>query len=207
MAKRKKSTGKIGGKHAIIPSASVATAMGVTLPKQTGEKWLSPNQVGKILNVTGEAVKQWIYNHRLPAVKIANGYWKIKVSDLETYLKVRNEFGRRRILLAVANADQYKAVIEEMGHDAIIATNHADALLKVADRQPSLAVIEVGAAVDGWKIARGMRNNNQVRNCPILIVSGQPLGEADVEQALEIKAVAHVDSLENFKLEIKRLIG
>src|ERR1041385_5094653 len=48
---------------------------------------LSPDQIGKILNVTGEAVKYWIHLGRLPAVKMQNGYWKIRVADVEGFLK------------------------------------------------------------------------------------------------------------------------
>jgi hypothetical protein len=38
------------------------------------EDYLTPNQVGKELGVTGEAVKQWIYRRRLHAEKLPNGY-------------------------------------------------------------------------------------------------------------------------------------
>ena len=70
--------------------AEQAAAYGVSVPAEPSisERFLSPNDIGKILNVTGEAVKQWIYHRRLPAVKLANGYWKVKVVDFEAFLRV-----------------------------------------------------------------------------------------------------------------------
>lgn len=52
---------------------------------------VSPNEAGKQLSVTGEAVKQWIYNGRLKAAKDPkNGYWWIKQTDLDECLQNRN---------------------------------------------------------------------------------------------------------------------
>lgn len=36
---------------------------------------LSPNEAGKKLGVTGEAIKQHIYKGNLKAAKAKNGYW------------------------------------------------------------------------------------------------------------------------------------
>ncbi len=35
---------------------------------------LSPNEAGRKLGITGEAVKRWVYHGRLPASKSRNGY-------------------------------------------------------------------------------------------------------------------------------------
>src|SRR5258708_3180036 len=102
-----------------------AAAYGVSLPTEsTTDRYLSPNDIGKILNVTGEAVKQWIYHRRLPAVKLANGYWKVKVSDFENFLKARHEVGRRRVLITDSKSglmDDVTQVIEALGHQAVTA--------------------------------------------------------------------------------------
>ena len=51
---------------------------------------ISPNEAGKELNCTGEAVKQWIYKGRLRAAKAPNRYWWIKREDLDAFLASRN---------------------------------------------------------------------------------------------------------------------
>ena len=91
---------------------------------QSSERFLSPNDIGKILNVTGECVKQWIYHRRLPAVKLANGFWKVKVSDFEAFLKARYAAVRRQVLLIAnqsADLANMVAAIEHLGHTAATA--------------------------------------------------------------------------------------
>jgi excisionase family DNA binding protein len=60
----------------------------MTIPDQANQ-CLSPNEAARILGITGEAVKAYIYQHRLPAIKLANGYWRIKKTDLENFIKMR----------------------------------------------------------------------------------------------------------------------
>src|SRR5690349_20843000 len=79
----------------------IAASYGVSITMPAAEESLSPNEVAEILNVTGAAVKQWIYQRRLPAVKLGNGFWKVRKVDLESFLRNRESGGPRRILLAV----------------------------------------------------------------------------------------------------------
>jgi predicted site-specific integrase-resolvase len=48
---------------------------------------LSPNEVGRKLGITGEAVKNWIYNGRLKAAKADNGYYWVREADLKEFLE------------------------------------------------------------------------------------------------------------------------
>src|SRR3954471_1941096 len=131
MAKKKASSGEV--------SATVAKEYGVSLPTPpANDRFLSPNDIGKILNLTGEAVKQWIYQRRLPAVKLANGYWKVKASDLEAFLGKRQNFIRR--VLYIGDAALGK-IITDLGHEAIESVNAADAILKAINSVPALVVL------------------------------------------------------------------
>lgn len=47
---------------------------------------ISPNEAGKHLGCTGEAIKQHIYKGNLKAAKAGNGYWWIRLSDLKAFL-------------------------------------------------------------------------------------------------------------------------
>ncbi len=83
--------------------------------------------------MTGEAVKQWIYRRKLPAVKLANGYWKVKVIDFEAFLKARTEVGRRHVLITDggnSGSTEVVKAVEDLGHQAVLAHNYPDALLK-----------------------------------------------------------------------------
>ncbi|MGD0089673.1 MAG: response regulator [Planctomycetota bacterium] len=174
--------------------AEQAAIYGITLPKElsASERYLSPNDVGTILGITGEAVKQWIYHRRLPAVKLANGYWKVRVSDFETFLKARHDVGRRRILLIDTQEGIMKDVapiIEQMEHTAVSARNIADALLKATDLHPALLIIDCSAIeTEPWKLAEKIRTTKNLKKVPLLLLASSDLSPADEEQALKLEA-------------------
>jgi CheY-like chemotaxis protein len=178
--------------HQII--AEQAAAYGISLPGEpsAAERFLSPNDIGKILNLTGEAVKQWIYQRRLPAVKLANGYWKVKVADFEAFLKARHEVGRRRVLIICSKEDPMTDVVEtvqKLGHQPITSNNYADALLKSLDHHPALFVVNCSAKeTEPWKLVQKIRATKALRSVPVLLTAEIELSESDAEKALELAA-------------------
>jgi CheY-like chemotaxis protein len=192
-----------------------AAAYGVTLPSESSsERYLSPNDIGKILNVTGEAVKQWIYHRRLPAVKLANGYWKVKISDFENFLRARHEVGRRRVLITDSKAgsmDEVVQVVEKLGHQAVTAHNYADALLKSLDHYPAMFIINLSLKdIEPWKLAEKIRATKALRKFPILLVADADLSDADAERALKLSAQGFLKrpvELEDLTREIERILS
>ena len=196
--------------------AEQAAAYGITVPTEpTGsERFLSPNDIGKILNVTGEAVKQWIYHRRLPAVKLANGYWKVKVTDFESFLKARHEVGRRRVLITDSKASAMSEVtqaVERLGHQPVAAHNFADALLKSLDHYPALFVINLSLKeVEPWKLAEKIRSTKALRKFPILLVADSDLSDADAERALKLSAQGFLRrplDVDELAREIERILS
>jgi CheY-like chemotaxis protein len=170
--------------------AEEAAAHGVSVPAEPtdAERFLSPNDIAKILNVTGEAVKQWIYRRRLPAVKLTNGFWKVKVADFERYLRARREVARRCILVFAARPDgldDILSAISGLGHEPLLSHGHADALLKAHDHMPALFIINLlQDNAEPWKLAEKVRSLKAIRRCPILLLAEAKLSEADTERAV-----------------------
>jgi len=52
---------------------------------------LTPNEVGRKVGVTGEAVKQWIYKGKIKAARADNGYWWIREPDLAKFMDSVNK--------------------------------------------------------------------------------------------------------------------
>jgi len=167
--------------------ASVAEAYGVKIPPEQLEQSLTPNQVGEIMGLSGEAVKQWIYHRRLPAVKLANGYWKVRKSDLERFLQARLEGAKYRVMLVGGDAETQKLLNQELDTRKyyVVATDLlADAVLKIGDIQPSLIVVDV-TWEHGWELIERIHANKNSRPIPVLILAG-PMGTPDVERAAEL---------------------
>ena len=192
-----------------------AAAYGISLPVSTdaGERFLSPNDIGKILNVTGEAVKQWIYRRKLPAVRLANGYWKVKVAEFESFLKSRTEIGRRHVLITDGGNSGSSEVIqalEALGHQPVLAHNYSDALLKALDHLPAMFVICISSNDPGcWKFAEKIRSNKSLRSFPMLIIGGTSISESDTENAVQSNAqgiLARPLNIEIVKKEVERIL-
>ncbi len=91
--------------------ADIARELEVSLPDEK-ERTISPNEAAEILGITGEAVKQWIYNGRLPAIKLGNGYWRIKVSDLSHFLKKRLGSPQHSVLITPCDKPTLDAIVK-----------------------------------------------------------------------------------------------
>ena len=175
--------------HYAVPEQ--AAAFGISLPemKVSNERFISPIDVGKILNVTGEAVKQWIYRRRLPAVKLANGYWKIKVADFEGFFKARIAVGKHQVLITDninSGSSEVIDAVKNLGNQSVLAHNYADALLKALDQLPTLFINCVDPDDPGcWKFTEKIRSHKSLRRVPILFIAGIKISDSDTESAVK----------------------
>lgn len=209
----KRKRGRPRGQQEVVPEQAKIYGINAPVLSPEQDKFLSPNDIGLILNVTGEAVKQWIYRRKLPAVKLANGYWKVKKSDFEDFLKARTEVGKRHILIAGMKSDEVgkiTQVLEELGLQPVLSHNYPDAMLKALDHFPALFIIGVSANDNGsWAFAQNVRGNKSLRSFPILFIAKSEISEADTAKAVEIGAqgilTQPVDSI-LLKSEISRIL-
>ena len=215
---RKSGDGRKGRKHRMgaLVVAAEAAHYGIRVPSALplSKRFLSPNEAGRILNVTGEAVKQWIYHRRLPANRLSNGYWVIKARDLEDFIKARRDLGQKRIMVIDAAGPELVesvAAIEKLGHQPVVAQNAADALLKAADLYPALFVVNVSLThLDAWKFMERVRQTRNIRNAPFLIVADHDLKEAESERALELGAQGFLRrpiTPQTLVEELRRILG
>jgi len=209
----KRKRGRPRGTQEVVSEQAAAYGISVPVLTDTGERFLSPNDIGKILNVTGEAVKQWIYRRKLPAVKLANGYWKVKVTDFEMFLKARTEVGRRHVLITDGGSSGHEVIVQavdELGLQAVMAHNYSDALLKALDHFPALFIICISPNdPDCWKFAERVRGNKSLRSFPILFIAGSSVTESDTEHAVECYAQGILTrplELTMLKQEIERIL-
>ena len=139
------------------------------------EDYISPNMAGKLAGVTGEAVKQWIYARKLPAVKLANGYWRISRGDLDEYLAAKDRPTKRRILVASTDRNVLKAaksatVGKEL--DLVTAANMVDALMKARDSKPAVIFVDLAdAAIEGLDVAKRLRSTRGFKRLPLIFLS------------------------------------
>ena len=195
--------------------AERAKARGINVPiVPSTERYLSPPDVARIMNVTPPTVFQWINKGRLPAVKTANGRWHVSVSDIEVFLMARNDNCKRCVLIAGVPADampDFAQVVEALGYQSLMPSNFTDAMLKAVNHRPALLIIFVGDGnPDPWKFAETIRKSKHSSWTPILVVSNSGLSEADTELAMKLSIQGFIKlPIENAILTaaVKQVLG
>ena len=184
------------------------------LESMSQDGYVSPNQAGYALGCTGEAVKQWIYQRRMPASKLRNGYWRIKVEELIAYVRSRTSAGPLRIVLVDADPKAGAQIQKVLaGHDCrcIVAYNLVDALLKAADANASLFIANTASpGIDCQKLVARIRRTKGLSAIPILFLGSKTATAKAEHRAVEIGAAGFLRwpaSADLLMKEIGRILG
>jgi CheY-like chemotaxis protein len=194
-------------------AAEVAAQYGVNVSPKEFDPGLSPNQIGSILGVTGEAVKQWILRRRLPAVKLTNGYWKVSKSDLERFLRDRLGGLRRRVLVAgldEGSVDLLRGVAGAMGLEVVAVNSAFDARLKIQEQRPALCIVDCSSPEYGWDFVERVRSARFTKGCPVVVVTRTVLGQSELDRALALEVQACLVkplSADSLRGDIERLLN
>jgi excisionase family DNA binding protein len=156
-----------------------AEKLNTSIPVNGSGETISPNEAGELLGFTGEAVKQWVYSGQLPAVKLSNGYWRIRKVDLQNYVQSKCEL-RQRLLIAVTSQkhrDLLEAGIRRCGHHPVHASSLLDAMLKASDLKPGMIFVDLN---DGfaWNLIRRLKSEPSTSRSTCVVV----IAPADLKQ-------------------------
>jgi hypothetical protein len=156
------------------------------LTTQSSNQMLSPNQIAKILNLTGEAVKHWIYRRRLPATKLPNGYWKVSKSDFEAFLKAKLSL-RKTAFLVCSDATNISLIKDKMAlfEFTVIETSiGSDALLKADETLPQAIIVDadIPGSIEWISKIRCFKKLSKVY---ILIIISRPLSDVETNMVME----------------------
>jgi excisionase family DNA binding protein len=172
-----------------LPNRKVAEQFGISLPERE-EETLSPNQVGTILGITGEAVKQWIYTRRLPAVKLGNGYWKVKKEDLEQYISSKSKAPSRVVLFASPNKDNKELIdraISSHGCNLVQAITFTEAVLKATAQYPTALIVDLDHTDFAWKLVEYIRKTKSLSRTSIALLCNAELSEQNLNKAISFQ--------------------
>ena len=163
--------------------------------------FLSPNEIGDLAGITGEAVKQWVYRRVLPATKMSNGFWKISSLDLQAYCRSKFEICQKILLLG---CPKLANIVKKMGYQPIEASKYADGLIKALSSVPSLFVI-ASSNSEAFKFIERVRKERSIMHTPIMIVGELTDKQTDIAIRLRVQSLAAEACM--IESEAKRLIG
>lgn len=149
-------------------------------------------QIGKMLNVSRQAVNQWIDKGYIASYRTPGGHRRVRRADLLIFLKERsipipdvllkslahqaNEV-QPRIMMIDDDEDflvlMQQAILDQLPRAQVsLYSNGYDALVALGANVPDLLVLDlVMPNIDGLEICRRLKSNQRTRALPILIVS------------------------------------
>lgn len=178
-------------------------------PRRRDPGALSPNEAAEVLGITGEAVKQWIYQGLLKATKLANGYWRIKHDDLTKFLEERQTVVP---LLTFAGSNQgMQSILDKVAKDLNFAfttvTDIAAAQKQIKTQAPNLLVLDLDSFQEGWKLIRRVRGSVRYGSPKILLLSQKGLSEKETSEAVRLGVSGCLEGTEALAAEVRRLVG
>jgi excisionase family DNA binding protein len=155
----------------------------------SGVHYLTTRESAERLGVTVNALKAWIREQRLPALRTPGGHHRIAESDLLTFAaelatdsRIR-PLSRPRILI-VDDDEALLATLKDTLGDAMpgalvrTATDGYEGLVQVGAFHPDLLVLDVRMrGLDGFEVCRRLKAHSETAAVRILAVTAYPEGD------------------------------
>lgn len=155
--------------------------------RQRDPSALSPNEAGELLGITGEAVKQWIYQGLLKATKLPNGYWRIAPEDLKAFLEARQNL---TAVLHIAGSGppvaRISSMAEDLGYKAEAIGNLGVALKAMREVPAKALVVDPSFFGDGLGLIRKIRKTTRYGSPRILLLCPAPPSERETEEMVRL---------------------
>jgi excisionase family DNA binding protein len=155
-------------------------------PQPIAAMFLTTRQAATRLGVTVNAVKTWIREDQLPALRTPGGHHRIPEAELrrfETRLAVNSRrVGRTAPRVLLVDDDPFslatlKDVVEQAVPDAFvdIATDGYEALVQVGIFRPDLLVLDLRMPrLDGFEVCRRLKARPDTQSIRILAITAYP---------------------------------
>lgn len=181
-------------------------------------KYLTTGDAARACDVSLVAVKKWIRQGKLRAIRTPGGHFRIPADEFERF-RAEYRFGRgsarrRRILVVDDEPDIVAMISEALRVDARweigAAANGYEGLLKVGTFRPDLLVLDLRMPrIDGFEVCRRVKGDDATRATKILAISGFG-GEGARDDALAAGADAFLAKpffTRQLEQEVRRLLG
>jgi len=153
----------------------------------------TPNDVGSILGVHHNTIKNWIKNNQVLAFQTVGGHYRvprIEVARLiqDRGLPVPEELQGPMSLVYVVDDDEFfrKAIGDalEDEYDVYTFSNGFDALMQIGRLKPDLLLLDIYMPeMDGYALVKKIRQDEKLHNVKILGISGKGVKPDEAKRA------------------------
>jgi excisionase family DNA binding protein len=162
-------------------------------PKIRSKQNYTPNDVGSILGVHHNTIKNWIKNKQVLAFQTVGGHYRVPRREVvrliqDRGLPVPEELQGPSSLVYVVDDDElFRQAIGdalEDGYDAYTFSNGFDALMQVGRLKPDLLVLDIYMPeMDGFALVKKIRQDEKLHNMKVLGISGKAVSAEEARRA------------------------
>jgi len=184
-------------------------------------RFLTTREAAERLGVTVNALKAWIREERLPALRTPGGHHRISESDLEQFQKrlaeaARASIGSRPRILVVDDDEALLTALSDTLQEVIpdsavqTASDGYEALVQVGSFRPDVLVLDIRMPrLDGFEVCRRLKQRRDTAGIRILAVTAYPEGEVR-ERILQCGADDFLEkpfAIERFRSRVMALLA
>lgn len=144
------------------------------------ERFFTPNQVGRLLQMDASSILRWVHEGILPAYSTPGGHRRIKQVDLVAFLRAHQMYvpqelqGQRRALLVDEDPRELQALkrLLEPHAEALelhLCEHPIDALVRVGDLRPGLVVFSGAMELDPLAICKRLKRSAETSAIELFI--------------------------------------
>ncbi|HPP88135.1 MAG TPA: response regulator [bacterium] len=182
---------------------------------------ISTQEAAKRCCVSARTIRNWIQNHNLKAFQTAGGQYKLRLVDLEEFVRKNNMFMKemsedltKKRILCVDDEQDILDVLEvnlsAAGYSIETAKNGIEAGTKAVNFKPDLMIIDMMMPeMDGFETIRYFKNFEPTKNIPIIALTSLTKLN-DIEKIYEAGADSYLAKpikIKEISEMIKRIIG
>jgi excisionase family DNA binding protein len=186
-----------------------------------GTRFLTTRESAERLGVTVNALKAWIREQRLPALRTPGGHHRIAENDLIAFQARLAENSRApvstrpRILVVDDDEALLSALKEALGGaipDAVVqtATDGYEALMQVGAFRPDVLVLDIRMPrLDGFEVCRRLKAGRETASVRILAMTAYPEGQVRerIRQCGADDFLEKPFAIEKFRSRVMALLG
>jgi excisionase family DNA binding protein len=186
-------------------------------PDQPGRvQYLTTGEAAHRLGVSINAVKTWIREERLPALRTPGGHFRISEKDLVAFQALLAGNSKVPRILVVDDDEAVLASLRDTLAQVIpralveTATDGYEGLVRVGSFRPDLLVLDVRMPrLDGFEVCRRLKANPETASVRILAMTAYAEGDVR-ERILQCGAddfLGKPFAIERFRSQVESLLG
>jgi excisionase family DNA binding protein len=186
-------------------------------PKIKVKQNYTPNDVGSLMGVHHNTIKNWIKSKQVVAFQTVGGHYRVPRREVVRLIKNRglpvpDELQGPMGLVYIVDDDELirRAMDDALSDDYEVYTfnNGFEALMQIGRLKPDLLILDIYMpGIDGFAMVRKLRQDDKLGNLRVVGMSGKDVSKEDARKAGFDEFYAKKEGLRVIVDEVKEYLG